>query len=181
MLLNKLNYLYHMMNLTKIISFSLVFLFVISCKTNEYSFLSKYPVKDLPVIDSTNFSNHVEGKLLNKKQQLKLGLDTIFGEQIDDKNCKIGISYLPKISEDFTSIVYYSYSNNTELTSILVNYNKEFKIINNQMVAYDEIADGVLKSTAMIYKDKIVLKEFVSENASIIKFDILQNGDISRE
>jgi len=85
------------------------------------------------------------------------------------------------MSEDFTSVVYYLYSSDTELTCVLVNYDKEFNIINNQMVAYDEIADGVLKSTAMIYKDKIVLKEFVSDNASIIKFDVLENGDISRE
>ena len=78
---------------------------------------------------------------------------------MNDKNTKIGVSYLPQISEKFTSVVYYIYLSSSELTSILVNYDKDFKIINSQIVAYDEIADGVLKSTAMIYTDKIVLKE----------------------
>lgn len=170
-----------MMKLIKILSLNIILVFAVSCKTNKYSFLNKYPIKNLPLIDSTNFSNHVEGKLLNKKQQLQLGLSTIFGAQLDSEKAKVGVSYLTNMSEDFTSVVYYLYSSDTELTCVLVNYDKEFNIINNQMVAYDEIADGVLKSTAMIYKDKIVLKEFVSDNASIIKFDVLENGDISRE
>jgi len=170
-----------MMKLNKILILCVLFVFTMSCKTNKYSFLTKYPVKFLPHIDSTNFSNHVEGKLLTQKEQQKLGLESVFGEQLGEKGAKIGVSYLPKISDNFKSVVYYFYSSNTELTSVLVNYDEDFKIINNQMVAYDEIADGVLRSTAMIYKDKIVLKEYVADNATIIKFDILENGDITRE
>ena len=170
-----------MIKSTKIIAFFTILVITISCKTNKYSFLNKYPVKNLPITDSTNFSNHVEGKLLTKEEQEKLALRDVFGEQLDTQNVKAGISYLPKISDKFTSVVFYLYSDNTELTSVLVNYDQDFKIINNQMVAYDEIADGLLKSQSMIYNDKIVLKEFVSESASIIKFDILENGDITRE
>lgn len=170
-----------MNKLNKIIAFLIVLVITVSCKTNKYSFLKKYPVENLPVTDSTNFSNHVEGELLTKKEQEILGLHTIFGEQLEDKNTKVGVSYLPKISDNFKSVVYYVYSSNTELSSVLVNYNADFKIINTQMVSYDEIADGVLKSSAMIYKDKIVLKEHVSDNISTIKFSILENGDITRE
>jgi len=71
MRLNKLNYIYNMMKLIKILSLNIILVFAVSCKTNKYSFLNKYPIKNLPLIDSTNFSNHVEGKLLNKKQQLQ--------------------------------------------------------------------------------------------------------------
>ena len=152
-----------------------------SCKTNKYSFLNKYPQKTLPYTDSTNFNNHIEGKLLSDKEQKKLGLESVLGEQLKANNAKVGVSYLPKISDEFTSVVYYLYTDNRELTSVLVNYDQEFKIINSQMIAYDEIIDDVIKSESMIYKDKIVLKEYISENASIIKYDILKNGDITRE
>ena len=152
-----------------------------SCKTNEFSFLKEYKQQNLPVIDSTNFSNHLEGKLLTRGQQKKLGLDTIFGEKLNKKTTKVGISYLPEISENYTSIVYYFYIDNNELTSMLVNYDNEYKIINSQMVAYDEIADDVLETVGTIYKDKIVLKEYVANTPSEIRFNILENGDIVRE
>ena len=165
----------------KIIAFAILVIISASCKTNTFAFLDSYPVINLPIIDSTSFSNHIEGKLLSKQEQKKLGLETVFGEQLANEKAKIGVSYLPKISEKFTSVVYYFYSSNTELISMLVNYDTDFKVINSQMVAYDEIADNLLHSISTIYTDKIVLKEFISENASIIKFDVLEDGNITRE
>ena len=153
----------------------------LSCKTNKYSFLNTYPEKSLPIIDSTNFSNHAEDKLLSKEELKLLGLETIFVDQLNDKNAKVGISYLPKLSDDYTSVVYYFYANNTELSSILVNYDKKHNIINHQIVAYDEIADGLLKTTSIIYKDSIILTEYISENPSTMKFNILSDGNIIRE
>lgn len=180
---NKINLMYiYGMDLLKKTTILLVLILAINaCKTNKYSFLNNYPIKELPLIDSTSFSNHMEGLLLSKEQQNLLGLSNVFGEALNNTDARVGVSYLPKISDNFKSVVYYLYSSNTELTSVLVNYDDNYKVINTQMIAYDEIADGLLKSTAMIYKDKIVLKEFISENASIIKYDILENGDITRE
>lgn len=169
------------MKLLKTLLISIGLLAVVSCKTNEYSFLKEYPKVTLPVIDSTNFSNHVEGKLLNRKQQKKLGLDFIFGEKLDRKKNKVGISYLPEISDQYTSVVYYFYIDNKEITSMLVNYDNDYKIINSQMIAYDEIVDGVLKTVGVIYSDKIVLQEFIYDNPTEIRFDILKNGDITRD
>ncbi|MDY0780797.1 hypothetical protein [Tenacibaculum sp. IB213877] len=154
---------------------------ITSCKTNKYSFLSNYPVKTVPVIDSTNFSNHVEGKLLSKKEQELLKLPVIFEGQLEGENTKVGISYLPKISENYQSVVYYLYPNQSELLVMLVNYDEKFNIINSQMLAYDEIAESMLKTTSTIYKDSIVLTEYISENPSTIKFNILENGQITRE
>ena len=64
---------------------------------------------------------------------------------------------------------------------MLVNYTEDYKIINSQMIAYDEIADGVLKTVGTIYSDKIVLQEFVADNPTEIQFNILENGDITRD
>ena len=124
-------------------------------KTNEY------PTKTVPIVDCTNFSNHVETKLLTKSQQELLKLPSIFEEQLDDKKAKIGVSYLPKLSENYQSVVYYFYPNNNELISMLVNYDKDFNIINSQVLAYDEIVDGMLKTTATLDKNHIELIEYI--------------------
>lgn len=169
-----------MKKLTPTIAFILL-LITLSCKTNKYSFLNQYPVKQAPIVDSTNFSNHAEGKLLTKEEQKLLKLDEIFEGQIEDQNAKVGVSYLPKLSENYQSVVYYLYPSNSELLVMLVNYNKDFQLINSQLLAYDEIAENMLKSQSTIYKDSIILKEYVSDKPSTIKFSILENGDITRE
>ena len=170
-----------MKNTIKLILFITVIATVASCKVNKYSFLSDYPAKTVPLIDSTNFSNHVEGKLLTKQQQELLKLPSIFEEQLNDENAKIGISYLPKLSENFQSIVYYFYPNNNELISMLVNYDDQFNIINSQILAYDEIAEGMLKTTSTLDKNNIKLVEYISDTPSTIIFNILEDGNITRE
>jgi len=161
--------------------FLIIILLVISaCKTNEYSFLKNYDYKSTPIIDSTSFANHVYDKLLTKQQQQLLSIDSVFGEKLNPKTT-VGISYIPEISSDYISIVYYFYIDHKELISMLVNYTEDYKIINSQMIAYDEIADGVLKTVGTIYSDKIVLQEFVADNPTEIQFNILEKGDITRD
>lgn len=181
MLLNKLTYLYNMIRLIKLSTLFITFLLVTSCKTSVYSFLEDYKVKNLPIEENTNFSNHAEVALLSKKEQKILSLDTILGEELKNEKARIEVSYLANISENYTSIVYCFYPNDTEITTILVNYTKDFKFISSQIVAYDEIADGLLKTTSTIYKDKIELKEFVADNPSSMLFNILENGNITRK
>ena len=165
----------------KSISLSITLLFVaLSCKSNRYSFLDNYEKKTTPIVDSTNFSNHVEKTLLNNEERQLLSLDSIFVGQLNQNNVKIGISYVPEISDKFTSIVYYFYANSNELSAILVNYNQNHKVIDYQLIAYDEIAEAMLKTTGTIYNDRIVLKEYISDNPSTIIFDILENGTITR-
>lgn len=154
---------------------------VASCKVNKYSFLNDYPTKTVPLVDSTNFSNHVEEKLLTKQQQELLKLPAIFEEQLNNENAKIGVSYLPEISENFKSVVYYFYPSNTELISMLVNYDNQYNIINSQVLAYDEIADGMLKTTSTLTKKHIELVEYISDTPSTIVYTILEDGTITRD
>ena len=170
-----------MKNICKSLTLIVFLIIGIACKTNKYSFVNEYPVKQLPLIDSTNFSNHVEGKLLSKEEQKLLKLPSIFEDQLNNEKAKIGISYLPKISDDFQSVVFYFYPNNVEVISMLVNYDKDFTIINSQVLAYDEITDGMLKTTSKLDKNRIELTEYISDNPSTLYFKILNDGNISRE
>lgn len=170
-----------MKNIFRALALIILLIGGISCKTNKYSFVNEYPVKQLPLVDSTNFDNHVEGKLLSKEEQKLLKLPSVFVDQLNDEKVKIGISYLPKISDNFQSVVFYFYPNNTEVISMLVNYDKNFTIINSQVLAYDEISEGMLKTTSKLDKNRIELTEYISENPSTLYFKISNNGDITRE
>ncbi|CAM1351296.1 hypothetical protein [Tenacibaculum crassostreae] len=170
-----------MKNTIKFILFVVIIASITSCKSNKYSFLNEYPAKTVPLVDSTNFSNHVETKLLTKTQQDLLKLPSIFEEQLDDEKAKIGVSYLPKLSENYKSVVYYFYPNNTELISMLVNYDENYNIINSQVLAYDEIVEGVLKTTSTLNKNSIELVEHISDDSSTIIFNILEDGNITRD
>ncbi|MBA6156026.1 hypothetical protein H3Z83_05770 [Tenacibaculum sp. S7007] len=170
-----------MKNICKSLTIIIFLIIGIACKTNKYSFVNEYPVKQLPLIDSTNFSNHVEGKLLSKEEQKLLKLPSIFEDQLNNEKAKIGISYLPKISDNFQSVVFYFYPNNVEIISMLVNYDKDFTIINSQVLAYDEITDGMLKTTSKLDKNRIELTEYISDNPSTLYFKISNDGNISRE
>ncbi|WP_028891316.1 hypothetical protein [Tenacibaculum sp. 47A_GOM-205m] len=169
-----------MNNAFKILLFVAVIATAVSCKSNKYSFLNEYPTKTVPLTDSTNFSNHAEGKLLTKSQQELLKLPSIFEDQLTEES-KIGVSYLPKLSENFQSVVYYFYPNNNELISMLVTYDKQFNIINSQVLAYDEIAEGMLRTTSTLNKNSIELVEYISDSPSTIIFNILEDGNITRD
>ena len=170
-----------MKNIFKPLALIIFLIGAIACNTNKYSFVNEYPVKQLPLIDSTNFDNHVEGKLLSKEEQKLLKLPSIFEDQLNDEKAKIGISYLPKISDNFQSIVFYFYPNSTEVISMLVNYDKDFTIINSQVLAYDEITEGMLKTTSKLDKNSIELTEYISENPTTLHFKISNDGNITRE
>jgi len=64
---------------------------------------------------------------------------------------------------------------------MLVTYDENYTVINSQMLAYDEIADGLLHAKSTVFKDKIVLEEYVSESMTTITFNILGDGNITRE
>lgn len=168
----------------KILLLLAVLLIIVCCKTN-YPFIEKHPVKEVPLIDSTSFSNHKSGELLTRKQMRNLDLYTVLGRKdLKDEKAKIGISYLPKLSNNFTSIVYYFYSDDNILQSILVNYDTNFKLIDYQMVAFDEIADGFLRATSTINKDQIILKEYnsnISNEPTELVFSISSEGKITRK
>ncbi len=170
-----------MKNICKSLTIIIFLIVGIACKTNKYSFVNEYSVKQLPLIDSTNFDNHVEGKLLSKEEQKLLKLPSVFPDQLSNEKAKIGISYLPKVSDNFQSIVFYFYPNSTEVISMLVNYDKSFTIINSQILAYDEISEGMLKTTSKLDKNRIELTEYISENPTTLYFKILNNGNITRE
>jgi len=149
-----------------------------SIKKNEFSFIKKIKIKELPVIDSTNFDNFKAKSFLSKNEIVILNLSKI----ISDNDVEIALNYQIKISENFKTLVFSFYPSENEITTILVNYDKVYNIIDFRIIAYDEIAESWLKTTSKIEKNNIKIIEINSSSGQVIEtisnFVINDNGEI---
>ena len=127
--------------------------------SEEYSFLSEYPYKPVPFIDSTNFNNTKATKELTVQQRKLLHLDKILGENYSDVIQSIQISYRVNLSDNFSTIVMSYELGEHELLTTLVNYDDNFKPIAWKEIAYDEIAEGLIRKHSKIYKDSILVSK----------------------
>lgn len=156
----------------------------LSCKSN-FDFLNKYNEKTTPITNTLNFNNYLAKNLLNKKQLKKLQIHKIISKKnAFKKTTKVGVLYKPLLSENFKSIIIHINFNNTELNSILINYTKKNKLIDYKIVSLDERSDFILKTTSIIYKNKILLNEYnflTSKKPKKLHFKILPKGKIIRE
>ena len=126
-----------------------------SIEKDEYSFIKKIKIKELPIIDSTNFDNYEAKSFLSKNEIEILKLSKI----IPDNNVEIALNYQIKISENFKTLVFSFYPSENEITTILVNYDKDYKIIDSRIIAYDEIAESWLRTTSKIEKNNLKIIE----------------------
>lgn len=151
-------------------------------ESEEYSFLSDYPYKALPLIDSTNFNNVNSTKDLTAQQKDFLHLDTILGENYSDILQSPQISYRINLSENFSTVVITYELGEHELFSTLINYDTNFKPIAWKDIAYDEIAEGLIRKQSKIYKDSIVISQisYFDEvpDTTFTRFKLDKNGSI---
>jgi len=154
----------------------------LNVKKSDYSFVRSYVLSLLPHIDSTNFDNHKAVKFLTKRQIELLKLDKVFRkEYIDFDQSKIGINYILNLSENYTTIVIFFYFSEMELSSTLINYDKEFDIIDFKTVAMDEIAESIFRTESLIEKNKITITNFKFFNETIhekVFIEILDDGKL---
>lgn len=116
---------------------------------------------------------------MTKKQKRNLKIHSLFAKQTE-----IGISYRLLLSKKYISIVYHSYLDKNILHSTLVNYDKNFNIIDSQLVSFDERSDNLLKTTSTIYKNRINLNEYnlkLSKKPTQLVFLISLDGKINRK
>ncbi len=161
------------------------FSFVDSINLNEenqtnrtFQFIEKYSVKELPHTDSTNFDNYKDTPILTKEQSKLLKLEKIE----PDKNVTFRINYRLNISPNFKSIVVSYFPNEQELFTVLINYTNSFDIVDFKTIAYDEIAEGFIKTKSYISKDKfeVVQRDESSGRPEIrtTKFEFKNDGQI---
>ncbi len=122
----------------------------------NYNFLSKIPIKKIPLADSTNFDNYkirdgFNDDLFLKKIQFKKE-----NSNIED----IRIRYQIKISKNFQSIVITYLDGEHEMFTTLLNINSKSEIVDQLDIAYDEIAESAIRKMSKIDRDKIIVTDW---------------------
>ncbi|PQL92664.1 hypothetical protein C4S77_06480 [Apibacter adventoris] len=152
---------------------------------NQYNFIDRYPIRKPPIIDSTNFYSVKNNNLLKRKQIELLHLKNVIPSNILEHNNKIYINYLLDLSDNFKTIIFYYYSGENELFTILVNYTLNYEVIDWKIIAYDETAENWFRTQSFISQNKIKVENisYIETNPEIKveNYSIMKNGKIIKK
>lgn len=111
-------------------------------------------VRELPFYDSTNFDNVAEYEPLSADWIRFLGLEQIYPHGLKTVD-KVWIRERVNISERFISLILGVQPGDSELFTSLVNFSKDYAVIDFATIAYDEIAEGCMRTESYLKKGKI--------------------------
>ena len=118
----------------------------------------KLPVKHIPLIDSTSFDSFIDEDDIKKINVEALRLPLVFTNWFKKGyDYKVISGYRLVLSESFYSVVVTTEKGNHEMKSTLINYDFEGNIIDYKGVAYDEIAESLVRTQSKIEKNKITI------------------------
>lgn len=142
--------------------------------------ISSITTRQIPYYDSTNFDNIVEKSGLSDELFFTLGLKRIIPYDMDYLD-KIWIRDKLNLSENFYCIVFGFYPNEHELFTTLITFDKDYKLIDFKHIAYDEIAEGCMRTESKVDITNIIVfnTDFCyKETTDTIKYLINDNGQI---
>lgn len=134
------------------------------------SLLNVVAIAQLPFTDSTNFNN------FNETTQISPDIaDTLKLKALNSPNAAYFIRYKIPFSPNFISVVITYPKGDNELFTTLINYDKNYNIIDKVDISYDEVAESVLTKTATISTDKIrVTRTYDMEETPEIEYQTYQ-------
>ncbi len=121
------------------------------------SIFNNVTVVQFPYTDSTNFNNFKETIQLTPAIA-----DTLNLKALHSLNAAYFIRYKIHFSENFTSVAITYRKGEAELFTTLINYDKSYSIIDKLDIAYDEIAESVLRKISKISADKVQVTRIYS-------------------
>lgn len=122
--------------------------------TIEQPRVSRFPIRNFPVQDSTNFDNYQEEELLDPNSWI-----TSYIKQRYPEAGPVKLRYQLIYSKDFRSIVVTLPMGEMELLTILVNLDPNNDVLGVLEVAYDEIAESAFRKETSFYADRIEVTE----------------------
>lgn len=153
----------------------------INNKSFNGSFISlkNIEIKKFPIYDSTNFDNFKEIKKLNKEFIEKLAL-----KKIEPNSEDFQINYQVKYSDSFKTLIITAQLEN-ELRTFLINYDLQYKMIDNIEIAYDEIAESILSTKSVLTLNEIKIEEISEQDelstTTISKYSLSKSGKIIKK
>lgn len=126
-------------------------------ETDFQKFVDHFSESSLPHKDSTNFDNVEKLADLSERQISQLKLKELFP---DIHSFKINNHF--NLSDNFESLSVTYFKGEMEVSTELINYTKEGKIIDHIEISYDEIAESAFRKESLINKNQIIV---YSENS----------------
>lgn len=112
--------------------------------------------KQLPLIDTTNFDLFIDEDDQNNIESESLSIEKIYPDfYAEGSKYQSMASYRLELSPNFHTVVVTFKKGDLEMESTLINYNLEGNIIDHQLIAYDEIAEGMTRVASRISENKI--------------------------
>ncbi|TRX35337.1 hypothetical protein FNW52_11495 [Flavobacterium sp. ZT3R18] len=144
-----------------------------------FDFLETIQSKNVPLKDATNFDYYFKKNKLTESQIKQLSL----GKIIQNKDVvNVYLNYRLKLSSSFKTLVISCEIGDSELMTILINYDEHYNLIDSKEIAYDEIAESILRIESDILKNKIICIASDYSNEEPVKiqtvYTILENGKI---
>ena len=143
----------------------------------------KLPMKQFPVLEKTNFDTIKIENELSEKEILLLKLNEIYSEfKKEGYNYKFQAAYKLEFSQNFYSIVVHVLKGDNEIETVLINYNLEEKLTDFKVIAYDEIAESMVKTTSRIENNFVTITHEVyleETKVEISKFHVNTSGEFN--
>ncbi|MFU1859415.1 hypothetical protein ACK8HY_20620 [Sphingobacterium sp. NGMCC 1.201703] len=114
--------------------------------------LSKLPVRDFPIIDSTRFESFEKYGIRDNDFLKRIKFDAGHANATNFR-----INYRVPFSENFGTVVISYQSGEHELFTTMITIDKHNKIIDKLDISYDEIAESAFSKTGKIEKHKITV------------------------
>ena len=116
--------------------------------------------KNVPHIEATNFDRFIDEDDYKEVDVKAFKLETVYPNFYKEGyNYRAIASYKIKLSDKFYSIVVTVKRGDNEMESTLINYDLDGNIIGHQMIAYDEIAEGMFRAESKITNKGLVTNQ----------------------
>ncbi|MFJ1490303.1 hypothetical protein [Capnocytophaga canis] len=132
---------------------------------------SDFPTVSFPKKEQTNADNYDSLPPLNSRQA-RLLLSGLFPNAENFKRV-----YTVPFSDDFTSVAVAFQLGDSQFFTMIFNLDKNNQIIDNLLIAYDEIAESFVSTESVLNKDSIVVRKEFYENAITFTYEISPKGE----
>ncbi|MBN3581918.1 hypothetical protein JYB64_05925 [Algoriphagus aestuarii] len=140
--------------------------------------------KTLPQIEKTNFDCFIDEDDYDKIDVKVLKLDQVYPDlNFENHNARAIDMYTLPISENYHSVVVTVLKSDNEMESVLINYNVEGDIIDHELVAYDEIAEGMSQVVSRISENFLTVNQIFwgnTKEVEQVEYEIRWDGTIEK-
>jgi len=146
----------------------------------QFKFIEQIPVKKLPYSEKINLNYYSPKDTLSQERVRLLHLDKL--AEYHESDSVFELRYAIHYSDSFKSLVI-TYSGENYGYTYLINYDENFKMIDNKIISYDEVAESLLRSYSKIYENRVVVTDEndAANTRTTTEYSITKEGKIIKK